>query len=210
MNYKYRIQYTKESSARWLGHLEVTDIIRRACRASRMPLKYSEGFHPLPRVSMGDALSVGMESGVEFFDVELTAEMQCDTILKGLKKFLPSGLSPVEVSILNGKVNSIQESIACSTYEVSLPNSNHEELSAAVDRFNDSKEMIVDITRGKRALKLNLVSYVVKLAVVRSCVIELALRSLRPGLKVAEFVQHGLKVTDENIMIMKTKVEWRS
>ncbi len=69
--FRYRVVYEKRGRARFLSHLETLAVIRRALRRSGLPLSYSEGFHPHPKISAGPSLSVGMEGFGEFFDIEL-------------------------------------------------------------------------------------------------------------------------------------------
>ncbi len=212
MAIKYRIKYKKVGFSRWLGHLEVTDIIRRACRAALMPLKYSQGFHPLPRISIGNALPVGVESESEFFDIELVDEMPNDEILNELQRYLPTGIEPVKFTKLESASKSIQDEIASTTYEVRFPNWGAASLMKAVNDFNDLSEMTVEIPRKKGVREINLFTCVDELAVVDDCVVELSLNSSKPGIKITEFFQHGLKATEHNLLemrIVKRRVVWR-
>jgi radical SAM-linked protein len=59
-------------SSRFLGHLEMVKIFIRSFRRERIPLKYSGGFHPMPKVSFGDTLPMGMQSEEEQMLVTLT------------------------------------------------------------------------------------------------------------------------------------------
>jgi len=83
--------YEKRGRARFLSHLETLAAIRRALRRSGLPLSYSEGFHPHPKISAGPSLAVGMEGFGEFFDVEMTAasELKPDA----LNALFPPGFS---------------------------------------------------------------------------------------------------------------------
>ena len=71
----YRLTYAKLDEARWLGHLELVAALYRSLRRSGLPLVFSAGFHPLPRVSFHGALPVGVESLAETLDVELAANI---------------------------------------------------------------------------------------------------------------------------------------
>ena len=65
---KYRCTFSKCGPARFLSHLELSRCIARTLRRAHLPLKYSQGYHPLPRIVFHDALPVGMESLKEVFD----------------------------------------------------------------------------------------------------------------------------------------------
>jgi len=69
--HRYRFAYDKTGRARFLSHRELINILHRALRRSGLPLVFTEGFHPIPKISMGPSLAVGIEGAGEFFDVDL-------------------------------------------------------------------------------------------------------------------------------------------
>lgn len=87
---RYRCVYEKSGRERFLAHVEMMNVIQRALRRSGLPLSFSEGFHPHPRVSAGPSLPVGAEGLGEFFDVELTKEAAVSPEI--LNEFLPAGI----------------------------------------------------------------------------------------------------------------------
>jgi radical SAM family uncharacterized protein/radical SAM-linked protein len=89
---RYRLTYAKLDRARWLGHLELVSAFYRSLRRSGLLLAFSEGFHPLPRVSFHGALPVGVESLAETLDVELAASLEPSSLVKTLNPALPPGL----------------------------------------------------------------------------------------------------------------------
>ncbi|MFA4948518.1 MAG: TIGR03936 family radical SAM-associated protein, partial [Candidatus Krumholzibacteriia bacterium] len=89
--FRYRVIFEKRGRARYLSHLEMLNVIQRALRRSALPLSFSEGFHPHPKISAGPSLAVGMEGFGEFFDVELLDQVEPSPEL--LNRFLPPGLS---------------------------------------------------------------------------------------------------------------------
>jgi radical SAM family uncharacterized protein/radical SAM-linked protein len=89
---KYRCAFSKRGPARFLSHLELSRCVARALRRAHLPLKYSQGYHPLPRIAFHDALPVGMESLEEFFDIELTSSIPAEAIPETVNPLLPQGL----------------------------------------------------------------------------------------------------------------------
>ena len=73
---KFRIRFSKIGPAKYLGHLELTRLLLRAFRRAQIPLVFSQGFHPLPRVSFGPPLPVGYESRAEFLDLQVQGTLQ--------------------------------------------------------------------------------------------------------------------------------------
>lgn len=90
---KYQISYSKLGDARYFGHLETMNIISRAMRRAELPLKYSEGFHPKPKISFEDPLPVGIESEKEHFYIITERAISSETILNRLKDQMPKGLT---------------------------------------------------------------------------------------------------------------------
>jgi len=91
---RFRCIYEKVGNQRFLSHLETLNIIQRALRCSGLPLSFTEGFHPHPRISMGPSLPVGMEGLREFFDVELAEKVPVSS--GSFNGALPEGIQVIE------------------------------------------------------------------------------------------------------------------
>lgn len=88
----YRIVYVIESRMRFLSHKEVMRVIARAFRRACLPLAYSSGYHPHPRISYGPPRPVGMASMVEELDVVCTQEVSCTDVSASVTRELPRGM----------------------------------------------------------------------------------------------------------------------
>ncbi len=86
---RYRIVFEKVGRARFLSHRELVNIIQRTLRRSGLPIRFTAGFHPHPKMSLGPSLPVGSEGTEEFFDVELMHE--ADVSIELFNKSLPVG-----------------------------------------------------------------------------------------------------------------------
>ncbi|MBC2711343.1 MAG: TIGR03960 family B12-binding radical SAM protein [Desulfosarcina sp.] len=89
---KYWVNFKKMDAARFLGHLEMVKSFTRSLRRARIPLKYSQGFHPMPKVSFGDTLPMGMQSEDEQMLVTLTESMDPEELIFRLRRQMPNGL----------------------------------------------------------------------------------------------------------------------
>jgi radical SAM family uncharacterized protein/radical SAM-linked protein len=87
---KFRLLISKTGPSRYLGFLEWKQAIIRALRRADLPLVYSEGFHPMPRLSFGPALPVGLSSLGEMIDIQVMDWPKAETI----KDLLPGELFP--------------------------------------------------------------------------------------------------------------------
>ena len=87
----YRVSFEKTGDARYLSHRNVMDLLERGFRASRAPVRYTEGYNPHLRLSMGPALPLGQESRHELFDID-TSDALTDGHLSVLNARLPEGV----------------------------------------------------------------------------------------------------------------------
>ena len=89
---KIQVAYEKTGPARFLGHLELVNIMLRALRRAAVPVKFSEGFHPKPRVAFDNPLPTGVESEEERMVVTVAQQVSPAAVMDGLNAQLPAGL----------------------------------------------------------------------------------------------------------------------
>jgi radical SAM-linked protein len=94
--YRYHVVFAKIDIGRFLSHLEMATAFQRAMRRAGLPLAYSQGYHPTPRISFGDALPLGLESRVEEMEVVLRQPLATSEICSRLNAELPPGLEVLE------------------------------------------------------------------------------------------------------------------
>lgn len=115
-----RLVYQKLDRARFLGNRELTIAFMRACRRAGLPLAFSSGHHPLPRMSFGPALSLGFASHGEYMDLELYALRDAREVMDALNRELPDGLVIMEAEAHGLDLPTIDRSITAFTYSVAL------------------------------------------------------------------------------------------
>ncbi len=69
--FRYRFHYSRLGDSRFYGHLDLLQLVFRVLHRAGLPVLFSQGYNPSPKISFSQALPVGLESMVEFFDVEL-------------------------------------------------------------------------------------------------------------------------------------------
>ena len=92
---RYRLFYTKTGPARVFGHLELASIMFRAFRRAGIPVDFSTGFHPKPKISFSDPLPVGMESLQEICFVSARPAFSTSQMKERLNNALPEGLTVI-------------------------------------------------------------------------------------------------------------------
>jgi radical SAM-linked protein len=144
---RLRLRYRKVGAARFIGTREIGTVLLRAARRAGLPLAFSRGHHPLPRISFGPALPLGFSSDDEYLDVELTEVLAADGAVERLAAELPEGLEPVAAVDVPLSAPSIDPAIRAFVYEVDaspldVPPS-PDEVAAAVARFEAAAQFPV-------------------------------------------------------------------
>ena len=115
-----RLRFAKRGRIRFLSHRDVARAFERAFRVVKLPLAFTVGFSPRPKVSFGLALPVGHESDAEYLDVELTETYDVETLVVLVNDALPEGLSVTGAIALADRAPALQESVTSVTYELEL------------------------------------------------------------------------------------------
>ena len=89
---QYRIWHSKLGGSSYLSQLEMQAMLERALRRARLPMSFSQGFHPLPLMSFGRALPVGVESRAEWFALSLREPLDATEVTRRLAPALPKGM----------------------------------------------------------------------------------------------------------------------
>lgn len=116
--YRYRVRFSKSGPVRFLGHLDLARTLMRALRRARMPLVYSQGFNPKPRVQFGPALPLGFQSEGEYLDLELSQRLDVEASRDRVNDALPSGLRIEAMREIASTVPSLGEAIRAARYRV--------------------------------------------------------------------------------------------
>ncbi len=114
---RHRFTFTKHGDARYLSHRQIMDALERALRAGRVPVRYTEGYNPHIRLSMGPALGVGHEGDAELFDVDCTAPVRREHVA-ATNRLLPIGVEITAVTPLLDGAPSLGKMISASRYRV--------------------------------------------------------------------------------------------
>lgn len=117
---RVRLTYTKLRRARFIGSLELTTLFYRAARRARLPIAFSQGYHPLPRFAFGPALPLGAESHSEFVDIDLVEPRHADSVGAALDQELPDGMRIIAAKTIPLRSPSIASLITAFRYHVDV------------------------------------------------------------------------------------------
>ena len=201
--YTYRVHYSRLGDSRFYSHLEVLQLIFRALSRTGLPVLYSQGFNPTPRVSFSPALPVGVESEVEYFDVKLTSPLKnIQEIVNRLSSELPEGMEVFSL-VLAGKSEPGALLIA---YEVGLPDLLTSEQLDHINRFLAQESCIIERVRKKKKKELD-IRPLVKNISAEGCQLHFELVSIpsKAGVSPREILQHAAVLEDEDVLLARIK-----
>jgi radical SAM-linked protein len=115
-----RITFTKQGALRYTGHLDLHRLWERAMRRADLPLSYSQGFHPQPKISLASALPLGFSSRGEVLDVRFNDEIPTEEIASRLKDSLPPDIQVTNVESVDEREPALQTQVLSATYDVHL------------------------------------------------------------------------------------------
>lgn len=146
---RIRITFVKQGALRYTGHLDLHRLWERAARRAELPLAYSQGFHPQPKMNMAAALPLGFSSRCEVLDMRLEQDIPLESLPARLNSTLPSGLQVVDVEQVDERAPALQTQVLSAEYEVSLMEAVDEsDLKQKVDSVMESKSILRE-RRGK-------------------------------------------------------------
>lgn len=146
---RIRITFVKQGPLRYTGHLDLHKLWERAARRAELPLAYSQGFHPQPKMNMAAALPLGFSSRCEVMDMKLEHDISLEDLPTRLNKTLPSGLQVVDVEQVEERAPALQTQVVSAEYEVTLTESiDRSELKRKIDSVIESKSIARE-RRGK-------------------------------------------------------------
>ena len=131
---RLRIRYAKRDRMRFTSHRDVARALERALRRAELPMAYSAGFSPHPKVSYAGASPTGVASEAEYLEIALADKRDPDAVRRALDAALPPGLDIVEVVEAAGGA-SLGERISASRWRVELREVAPADVEAAIERF---------------------------------------------------------------------------
>jgi len=139
---RLRLKFGRGEELKFLSHLDLMRLWERALRRAELPLAYSEGFTPHPRISLAAPLSVGVTSQAELMDVFLSRWVSPHSLVAQAKRQLPDGLDLLEAWPVGLNVPSLQSQVRFAEYKVEVDTGEGtQEVQAAIRSLLSVKEL---------------------------------------------------------------------
>src|SRR3954468_7399231 len=131
------MRFAKTGKVRWTSHRDVARMWERAIRRGQLPIAYSEGFSPRPKVHFGLALSTGHEGLAEYLDIDLDADesaIDVDGLPALLTPALPSGVDATAAVVIPPGTPSLQQAVTSCSWQLTVRDVEPTALAAGVER----------------------------------------------------------------------------
>jgi radical SAM-linked protein len=130
---RIRLRYTKRGRLRFTSHRDFQRAFERALRRAEVPMAYSAGFTPHPKVSYANAAPTGTGSEAEYLEIALTEARDPDKLRDLLDESLPAGLDITEA--VEARTSGLADRLTASVWELRLDGVAPEDAERAVDAF---------------------------------------------------------------------------
>jgi radical SAM-linked protein len=117
---RIRIVFSKTEALRYTGNLDLHRAWERTFRRARLPLAYSQGYHPQPKINLACALPLGFTSQCEVVDAWLERRLSLDEIEGAILRALPPGLYIHSIEEVDGHSPALQTQIRAAEYVITL------------------------------------------------------------------------------------------
>jgi radical SAM-linked protein len=154
---KIRFRYTKLGKVRFLGHRDLARVWERALRRVEVPVAYTQGFSPRPKLAFGLALTTCAESDAEYLDVDLAAPADAtdttaspvdpDDLATRLSAALPVGVDILTAFMVTPVTPSLQFAISSCNWQIDLPSIELSVAQRAVRELLEADHVIVTRSR---------------------------------------------------------------
>ncbi|MCS6885171.1 MAG: TIGR03960 family B12-binding radical SAM protein [Acidobacteriota bacterium] len=167
--YRYRAEYAKLEQVKYLSHLDLTKALPRGFKRAGIHLCYSQGFHPMPIISYGPALSVGIVGEKEYLDFVSPDKLTQEDFLERINNVLPQGLMFTALVNLDDHSGSLTM-INRAEYKVDLSamqpllGQTTADLIAKLEEFMAQEQVFFERARKNRSQKIDLRKFVKKLS----------------------------------------------
>ena len=139
---RLRLTYSKTGDARYIGHLDVARFWERVFRRVALPLAYSHGYHPQPRIQFASALPVGVAGDNEMVDIWLTEQVAPEAWMVPIARNLPAGFAIKSLSEVPLKLPAMQASLRAAVYRVCWEDVDASELARRVQQVLGAEEIL--------------------------------------------------------------------
>ncbi|HCX65838.1 MAG TPA: hypothetical protein DHN33_11595 [Eubacteriaceae bacterium] len=139
--YTARLKFVRKEELKYLSHLDMQRMVQRTLRRAKIPMKYSEGFNPHPKLSFASAMSVGLVSEGEYLDVELEKDLPPHVLKANINAQAPRGFAILDGFVTDEKLSSLSSRVAYARYRIVFEGVKSSELRKGMDALWNKEEI---------------------------------------------------------------------
>jgi len=207
---RIQITFSKQGALRYTGHLDLHKLWERAARRAELPLAYSQGFHPQPKMNIAAALPLGFSSRCEVLDMRLEQDIPLEGLREKLQQTLPPGIQVSAIESVDERAPALQVQVISAEYEVVARETGFgSDLKRRVDSVMEAESII----RERRGKKYDLRPLIEELSITsdeKGDIIFMRLTAKEGATGRPEEVLDALGIAFEETRIERTRLLFRS
>ena len=154
---RLRLKFSRGKEVKFLSHLDMLRLWERALRRASLPLAYSQGFNPHPRISLAAPLSVGTTSQEELADIFLYHWISPNSLTALIKQQLPRDIDLIEAWTVGLNIPSLQSQVRFAEYTLEIETEKtSRDIELALQSLLSTKEISWHHSRNKEIRHYNL------------------------------------------------------
>jgi radical SAM-linked protein len=167
--YRLRLTFAKKAQIKYIAHLDLALAWERALRRAQIPLAYSQGFNPRPKMQIASSLPLGTTGRAEIVDIIVTQPIPPEKVFEQVKATLPPGLELHSVEEVPLKSPALQPLLRQAEYQVTVETElSAEELTRRIDVLLAADKIVQTRQRKNREEEFDLRPWLHELHLVES------------------------------------------
>ena len=205
---RVRITFSKTGTLRYIGHLDLHALWERATRRAELPLAYTQGFHPQPKIYLASALPLGFSSRCEVVDLRFTQDVDIENMPGVLQPVMPQGINILKAEAVDEQAPALQTQVIAAEYEVTLRADPEPSDPHGKRLMQRSEELLAEFTlpRERRGKPYDLRPLIEQLAILSENKIFMRLTARQAATGRPEEVLDALGIALENSQIERTNL----
>jgi len=152
---RFALKFTKEGYVKYISHLDLLRVFKRSFKTAGLPLRYSQGFNPHPKMSFAQPLSLGYSSRCELIEFETRLPHETDEVILKLKGKLPLGVELLDCYDLdNVKASSLAAFTDSCEYIIGIPTDTELEVLGDMLQSYVNQDKIIALKKSKKTKEL--------------------------------------------------------
>lgn len=172
---RLRVWFGKQGNMALVSHLDLLRLFDRVIRRAGLPIAFTGGFHPSPRIAIASALALGATSSGEMVDFELTERMDINTFQQQLVNQLPADIPVYKVVEVDLKDKSANQTLLGAEYLLTISTSlaNNEKWQTWIDSIKNAQEILTPhTTKSGKEQMINLRERLWEIELIKTTIVD--------------------------------------